>query len=308
VVHRSGPRVLDLLGRFSRSDVSRAVRLDVALVLAVSGLAISLQVFPATRALREGLQHLLSESRSSLASSIAVRSRSLRPSRPRSFFFVCSVASPHRRWRGTCLPTIRQSGPLDPDGGLAPAVAPDAWDGYEYFPYGGDALWAGPLFRSIVMRRSRWASALVFAAVLLAAYTLIRELGGTSANAWVGSLALGLVPSAFNFLASGYVETRLLPCFSLGLSSSAGFPATTRSGQTAFWRSAPLPSAPETRPPASRHLPSPSPSLRPVFSPEMPSGDPRPWRSPALSWRSPSPCRRIFAPDSRGDRRSIRFH
>lgn len=101
-------------------------------------------------------------------------------------------------------------------GGLAPELAPDRWDGYEYFPYGGDALWAWAMLPFHGDAPLAAASALVWLAALASAYALAVELGASRPSAAVGALALVLNPASASFLASGYVENTTLFLFLAG--------------------------------------------------------------------------------------------
>ncbi|MGE5345338.1 MAG: hypothetical protein ACM3JH_05220 [Acidithiobacillales bacterium] len=192
-------------------------RLDVALLVAAAGLAQSLYAYRRFEALRTALRRLFSETRSALTP----------PSRMLSVLAALTLAlillrllrglvAPPMAWDVLTYHLVKVARWIR-TGGLSPTVAPDAWDGYEYFPYGGDALWAWALLPFHSDAPLGLASALVFGAVVLGAYALIRELGGTRENAWLGALALCLVPSAFNFLASGYVENASLAVFLLGV-------------------------------------------------------------------------------------------
>lgn len=101
-------------------------------------------------------------------------------------------------------------------GALAPELAPDRWDGYEYFPYGGDALWAWAMLPFHSDAPLAAASVLVWLAALAAAWALARELGASGRFATAGALALLLNPASASFLASGYVENTSLFCFLAG--------------------------------------------------------------------------------------------
>lgn len=101
-------------------------------------------------------------------------------------------------------------------GALAPELVPDRWDGYEYFPYGGDALWAWAMLPFHSDAPLAVASALVWLAALAAAWALACELGASRRFATVGALALLLNPSSASFLASGYVENTSLFFFLAG--------------------------------------------------------------------------------------------
>jgi hypothetical protein len=101
-------------------------------------------------------------------------------------------------------------------GGLAPELAPDRWDGYEYFPYGGDALWAWAMLPFHGDAPLAAASVLIWLAALISAYALAGELGASTRSAAIGALALVLNPASASFLASGYVENTSLFLFLAG--------------------------------------------------------------------------------------------
>lgn len=91
-------------------------------------------------------------------------------------------------------------------GDFAPEPAPDAWGAYEYFPFGGDSLWAWAMLPFHSDSPVAAAGVLVWSLVLAAAYALARELGGSRTNALLGALAVALLPSCANFATSGYVD------------------------------------------------------------------------------------------------------
>jgi hypothetical protein len=101
-------------------------------------------------------------------------------------------------------------------GGLAPELVPDRWDGYEYFPYGGDALWAWAMLPFHGDAPLAAASVLIWLAALVSAYAIARELGASTRSAAIGALALVLNPASASFLASGYVENTSLFLFLAG--------------------------------------------------------------------------------------------
>ena len=104
-------------------------------------------------------------------------------------------------------------------GGFAPELAPDRWDGYEYLPYGGDALWAWAMLPFHSDAPLAVASVLVWLAALVSAFALARELGATVRSASLGALALLLNPASASFLASAYVENTSLFFFLADLCS-----------------------------------------------------------------------------------------
>ncbi len=101
-------------------------------------------------------------------------------------------------------------------GGFAPELAPDRWDGYEYLPYGGDALWAWAMLPFHSDAPLAVASVLVWLAALVSAFALARELGASVRSASLGALALLLNPASASFLASAYVENTSLFFFLAG--------------------------------------------------------------------------------------------
>ncbi len=191
-------------------------RLDSALLLAATAFGLSLRAYRRREALRAALRRLLSET----CSALTFPSRTLKVLAALTLVLVLlrllrGLVAPPMAWDVLTYHLVKVARWIR-TGSLSPTVAPDAWDGYEYFPNGGDGLWAWALLPFHSDASLGLASALVFGAVLLGAYALVRDLGGTRENAWLGALALGLVPSAFNFLASGYVENTSLAVFLLG--------------------------------------------------------------------------------------------
>lgn len=91
-------------------------------------------------------------------------------------------------------------------GDFALEPAPDAWSAYEYFPFGGDSLWAWAMLPFHSDAPVAAAGALVWMLVLAAAYALAREFGASRTNAFLGALAVSLIPSCANLVTSAYVE------------------------------------------------------------------------------------------------------
>jgi hypothetical protein len=91
-------------------------------------------------------------------------------------------------------------------GDFALEPAPDAWGAYEYFPFGGDSLWAWAMLPFHSDAPVAAAGVLVWTLVLAAAYALAREFGASRTNAFLGAVAVALLPSCANLATSGYVE------------------------------------------------------------------------------------------------------
>ncbi|HSB64538.1 MAG TPA: hypothetical protein VLJ18_10255 [Thermoanaerobaculia bacterium] len=91
-------------------------------------------------------------------------------------------------------------------GDFALEPAPDWWGAYEYFPFGGDSLWAWAMLPFHSDAPVAAAGVLVWALVYVAAYALGREFGGSRTNSFLGALAVALLPACANLATSGYVD------------------------------------------------------------------------------------------------------
>ncbi len=102
-------------------------------------------------------------------------------------------------------------------GGWAPDAAPDAWRYYEYFPPGGDVLWAWAMLPSHSDALIAPAGGLVWSVCLLAAYGVARALHASKTAAFSTALAIVAMPCVLSFVTSAYVTGVLLAYLLLGL-------------------------------------------------------------------------------------------
>lgn len=102
-------------------------------------------------------------------------------------------------------------------GGLAPERAPDAWGYYEYFPNGGDILWAWAMLSLRGPELVPVAGLLIHLALLLGVMACSREFGASRQGSFLLGLAATSSPSILPYVASAYVDSLVASLFSLGL-------------------------------------------------------------------------------------------
>lgn len=126
------------------------------------------------------------------------------------------------------------------NGGLRLEPAPDAWTYYEFFPWGGDLVWAWALVWRVGDVLVPVAAIALWGAALLTAYAVARELGQDVLTALIVAMALALLPSQVSQVSTAYVDNAVLAmvlCGSLFLLILTGQGATSGSG-AGRWRSA----------------------------------------------------------------------
>jgi len=96
------------------------------------------------------------------------------------------------------------------NGGLVLEPAPDAWTYYEFFPWGGDLIWAWALvWRAGDVLVPAGAIAL-WCFVLLAAYSVVRELDQDRSTALIVATAIAVLPSQVSQMSTAYVDNAVL--------------------------------------------------------------------------------------------------
>ncbi|MDX1996427.1 MAG: hypothetical protein SF066_01810 [Thermoanaerobaculia bacterium] len=128
---------------------------------------------------------------------------------------IRGLVAPPLGWDGLTYHLLK-AGRFVQSGALVTERAPDAWRYYEYFPLGGDLLWAW----AMVPFRSGLLIALVdlgiWATVVLGVYASARQLGATLRLATLAAAAVGAMPAVVVFLSTGYVDNVTLAFFALG--------------------------------------------------------------------------------------------
>lgn len=128
---------------------------------------------------------------------------------------IRGLVAPPLGWDGLTYHLLK-AGRFVQSGALVTERAPDAWRYYEYFPLGGDLLWAW----AMLPFRSGLLIALVdlgiWAAVVLGVYASARQLGASLRLATLAAAAVGALPAVVVFLSTGYVDNVTLAFFALG--------------------------------------------------------------------------------------------
>lgn len=126
------------------------------------------------------------------------------------------LLAPPLGWDGLTYHLVRAARWVQ-HGGWAPDPAPDAWRYYEYFPPGGDVLWAWSMLPDHSDGFVAIAGALLWVAAVLGAYGAAVALGARRVAAWTTALALCVMPSLMAFVTSSYVTGPMLAALLLGL-------------------------------------------------------------------------------------------
>jgi hypothetical protein len=102
-------------------------------------------------------------------------------------------------------------------GGFAPELLPDAGRYYEYFPVGGEILWA---WTGLVPHNDSLyalAGVAIWLGGALAGYALARLLGASSTSSLYAAALIVLCPSIGRYATSGYVDNVILLAYLLGV-------------------------------------------------------------------------------------------
>ena len=94
--------------------------------------------------------------------------------------------------------------------GLDLEPAPDAWTYYEFFPWGGDLVWAWALVWRITDVLVPVGAIALWCTVLVAAYGVARELGQDRVTALIVAAALAVLPSQASQMNTAYVDNAVL--------------------------------------------------------------------------------------------------
>lgn len=128
---------------------------------------------------------------------------------------IRGLVAPPLGWDGLTYHLLK-AGRFVQSGALITERAPDAWRYYEYFPLGGDLLWAWALlpFRNGLL--IALVDLGIWAATMLGVYASARQLGTTPRLATLVAAAVGAMPAVVAFLSTGYVDNVTLAFFALG--------------------------------------------------------------------------------------------
>lgn len=149
-----------------------------------------------------------------------------RPLPPRLAWALCAVMGvvALRASRGLVAPPLAwdsltyhllKAGRWVQNGAWVSEAAPDAWSYYEYFPAGGDLLWAWAMLPVHSDALLGPAGVLVWLVCLLGGYGAAVSMRASRSDAVLTALAIAAMPSVVSFLTSGYVTTFVLAQFLL---------------------------------------------------------------------------------------------
>ena len=96
------------------------------------------------------------------------------------------------------------------EGGVVLEPAPDAWTYYEFYPWGGDLVWAWTLVWGLGDALVPWAAIGVWAACLVTTYALARQLGQQPLVSLLVASALALMPAQITQIHTAYVDNAAL--------------------------------------------------------------------------------------------------
>ena len=116
-----------------------------------------------------------------------------------------ALATPRLGWDDFTYHLFR-AGSWVQNGGLALEPAPDAWSYYEFFPWGGDLIWAWALIWRAGDVLVAAAAVAIWLICLVLAYGLARRCGHDSVPSLLAAVALVLLPSQLGQIATAYVD------------------------------------------------------------------------------------------------------
>jgi len=122
---------------------------------------------------------------------------------------VRALATPAFGWDDFTYHLFR-AGRWVQNGGLALEPAPDAWTYYEFFPWGGDLIWAWSLVWRVGDVLVPLGAIALWSTVLLTAYAVARELGQERSTALIVATAISVLPSQVSQIATAYVDNAVL--------------------------------------------------------------------------------------------------
>jgi len=102
-------------------------------------------------------------------------------------------------------------------GGWAPSAGPDAWGYYNYYPHGGDIIWAWAMLVDHGDAFLGPTALLVWLSLQLGAYGSARALGANTERSLAVALAIGTTPVIFRFLTALLVDDTVVAVLLLAL-------------------------------------------------------------------------------------------
>lgn len=139
-------------------------------------------------------------------------------------FAAASAVVVARTFRGLVAPTLAwddltyhllRAGRWVHAAGWTIQPAPNAWGYSEYFPPGGDILWAWTMLAARSDALVVVGNLLIFSAVFVGGYSLVRRFGRSELEAALTAGVIAFTPAAINYMPSGYVEPSTLAMFLL---------------------------------------------------------------------------------------------
>lgn len=122
---------------------------------------------------------------------------------------VRALATPSLGWDDFTYHLFR-AGRWVQNGSLALEPAPDAWTYYEFFPWGGDLIWAWSLVWRVGDVLVPLGAIALWSTVMLTVYAVARELGQGRSTALIVATAISVLPSQVSQMATAYVDNAVL--------------------------------------------------------------------------------------------------
>lgn len=122
---------------------------------------------------------------------------------------VRTLATPSFGWDDFTYHLFR-AGRWVQNGGIVLEPAPDAWTYYEFFPWGGDLLWAWALVWQVGDALVPVGAIGLWSLVLMAAYAVARELGQERTTSLIVATAIAVLPSQISQMSTAYVDNGVL--------------------------------------------------------------------------------------------------
>ena len=122
---------------------------------------------------------------------------------------VRTLATPAFGWDDFTYHLFR-AGRWVQNSGLALEPAPDAWTYYEFFPWGGDLIWAWALVWRVGDVLVPLGAIALWCLVLLVAYCVARELDQDRSTALIVATAIAVLPSQVSQISTAYVDNAVL--------------------------------------------------------------------------------------------------
>ncbi len=124
-----------------------------------------------------------------------------------------------RMWRTLATPALGwddftyhlfRAGRWVQNGGIVLEPAPDAWTYYEFFPWGGDLIWAWTLVWGTGDVLVPFGAVALWCLVWLAAYSVVRELDQDRTAALIVATAIAALPCQISQISTAYVDNAVL--------------------------------------------------------------------------------------------------